>query len=176
MTSYASGYPERTKDATILVSLISIIPYIIHDCFHILMEGYCRSNVFRHTVHVLSVKHYKQGVRIITNHGFKRESYNSGSVVSHTQFKKYRRFPFSAGNEFSIITLGSIPVTVLYKEIILPKIDLQMPGVLATFGRSDRLNCIHQCIRFLILVFGGRYIPAKGGQGHWIFPIKIRLS
>jgi hypothetical protein len=62
---------------------------------------------------VVPVESDKKGIGIIPNHGFKMEPYDSGSVVSNNQFKKYSRFPFSAGDEFSIIAFGIKPFTVL---------------------------------------------------------------
>jgi hypothetical protein len=46
---------------------------------------------------------------------------------------------------------------------------LQKPGLLTTFGRSDYHNFISLDIKDLTPATYGQFIPAKGGQGHWLF-------
>jgi hypothetical protein len=46
---------------------------------------------------------------------------------------------------------------------------VQKPGVLTTFGGSDYNNNIYLNIRDLTPTIDGQYIPAKSGQGHWLF-------
>jgi hypothetical protein len=53
---------------------------------------------------------------------------------------------------------------------------MQKPGVLTTFGRSDYNNNIYLNIRDLTPAMYGHYIPAKGGQGHWLFQQDIRFK
>jgi hypothetical protein len=48
---------------------------------------------------------------------------------------------------------------------------LQKPEVLTTFGRSESNNYIYLNIRDLTPAMYGHCIPAKSGQGHWLFQL-----
>jgi hypothetical protein len=40
---------------------------------------------------------------------------------------------------------------------------------LTTSGQPDYINIISVVIKYLAMVSDGKFIPAKGGQGHWFF-------
>jgi hypothetical protein len=53
---------------------------------------------------------------------------------------------------------------------------LQEPGLLTTFGRSDCHNFISLDIKDLTQATYGQFIPAKSGQGHWLFQIANEIK
>jgi len=45
---------------------------------------------------------------------------------------------------------------------------MQKPDGLITFGQLYGINFICLNISFLVPIYGGQFIPADRGQGHWV--------